>query len=52
MAKLFQQLPDDEISRLGMEIDRFMHEAHLSVTEVSRESHFGFTKFNEFKKAS
>lgn len=49
--KLFENLPDADISALGKEVDRFIKEdANLSTAWLRTESRFGATKFSAFKK--
>lgn len=53
MANMMKQQPDEDVNRLGQEVDRFIREdANLSTAWVRAESHFGDAKFSKFKKAS
>lgn len=48
--KLLKNQPDEDVNRLGKEVDRFIREdANLSTTWVRTESHFGDHKFSDFK---
>lgn len=51
MANMMRQQPDEDVNRLGIEVERFIREdANLSTAWVRKESHFGDTKFSVFKK--
>lgn len=49
--KLMKNMPDEDIKRLGKEVDRFIREdANLGTEWIRSESHFGDHKFSDFKK--
>lgn len=49
--KLMKNMPDEDINRLGKEVERFIREdANLTTAWVRTESHFGAGKFSAFKK--
>lgn len=51
VENLKKQAPDADVQRLGEEVERYIREdANLSTAWVRTESHFGVTKFTDFKK--
>jgi len=52
MANMMEQMPDDDVRRLGVEVNRFITDANLSTAWLRKESHFGNAKFSNFKKVS